>query len=199
MTKEELKNLTECLKKEEFRKMLIEYVEEVTDPKNMEVYQKEITLLEKKRGVDVTFVAPQPSYVIKTSINGDKKCFLNICTSELTDPPSSQPSFEQGHHGQQWSIPYLLTPPRDDLDKKNVRCKVFDVIFHPDTIFLSTKHAELRKIVNSTAIDGVENNFNVSTTIFFIIFQIIIQSYLSVRPYHLIFTERVRSNWIGKI
>ncbi|XP_012248656.1 protein kintoun isoform X2 [Bombus impatiens] len=161
VTKEELKNLTECLKKEEFRKMLIEYVEEVTDPKNMEVYQKEITLLEKKRGVDVTFVAPQPSYVIKTSINGDKKCFLNICTSELTDPPSSQPSFEQGHHGQQWSIPYLLTPPRDDLDKKNVRCKVFDVIFHPDTIFLSTKHAELRKIVNSTAIDGVENNFNV--------------------------------------
>ncbi|XP_033319378.1 protein kintoun [Bombus bifarius] len=160
VTKEELKNLTECLKKEEFRKMLIEYVEEVTDPKNMEVYQKEITLLEKKRGVDVTFVAPQPSYVIKTSINGDKKCFLNICTSELTDPPSSQPSFEQGHHGQQWSIPYLLTPPRDDLDKKNVRCKVFDVIFHPDTIFLSTKHAELRKIVNSTAIDGVENNFN---------------------------------------
>ncbi|XP_071867910.1 PIH1 domain-containing protein Nop17-like isoform X1 [Bombus fervidus] len=161
VTKEELKNLTECLKKEEFRKMLIEYVEEVTDPKNMEVYQKEITLLEKKRGVDVTFVAPQPSYVIKTSVNGDKKCFLNICTSELTDPPSSQPSFEQGHHGQQWSIPYLLTPPRDDLDKKNVRCKVFDVIFHPDTIFLSTKHAELRKIVNSTAIDGVENNFNV--------------------------------------
>ncbi|XP_068980885.1 protein kintoun isoform X3 [Bombus flavifrons] len=161
VTKEELKNLTECLKKEEFRKMLIEYVEEVTDPKNMEVYQKEITLLEKKRGVDVTFVAPQPSYVIKTSINGDKKCFLNICTSELTDPPSSQPSFEQGHHGQQWSIPYLLTPPRDDLDKKNVRCKVFDVIFHPDTIFLSTKHAELRKIVNNTAIDGVENNFNV--------------------------------------
>ncbi|XP_043597785.1 protein kintoun isoform X2 [Bombus pyrosoma] len=161
VTKEELKNLTECLKKEEFRKMLIEYVEEVTDPKNMEVYQKEITLLEKKRGVDVTFVAPQPSYVIKTSINGDKKCFLNICTSELTDPPSSQPSFEQGHHGQQWSIPYLLTPPRDDLDKKNVRCKVFDVIFHPDTIFLSTKHTELRKIVNNTAIDGVENNFNV--------------------------------------
>ncbi|XP_050591451.1 protein kintoun isoform X2 [Bombus affinis] len=161
VTKEELKNLTECLKKEEFRKMLIEYVEEVTDPKNMEVYQKEITLLEKKRGVDVTFVTPQPSYVIKTSVDGDKKCFLNICTSELTDPPSSQPSFEQGHHGQQWSIPYLLTPPRDDLDKKNVRCKVFDVIFHPDTIFLSTKHAELRKIVNSTAIDGIENNFNV--------------------------------------
>ncbi|KAK9302748.1 hypothetical protein QLX08_005365 [Tetragonisca angustula] len=155
VTREELNNLTECLKKEEFRKMLIEYVEEVTDPKNVEVYQNEITQLEKKRGVDVTFISPQPSYVIKTSVNGDRKCFINVCTSEHV-----QPSFEQGDRGQ-WSIPHMLTPPRDDLDKKNVRCKVFDVIFHPDTIFLFLKHAKLRKIINDTAMDGVENNFNV--------------------------------------
>ncbi|KAF3423902.1 hypothetical protein E2986_00073 [Frieseomelitta varia] len=155
VTREELNNLTECLKKEEFRKLLIEYVEEVTDPKNVEVYQNEITQLEKKRGVDVTFISPRPSYVIKTSVNGDRKCFINVCTSEHV-----QPSFEQGDRGQ-WSIPHMLTPPRDDLDKKNVRCKVFDVIFHPDTIFLFLKHAKLRKLINDTAMDGVENNFNV--------------------------------------
>lgn len=155
VTREELNKLTECLKKEEFRKMLVEYVEEVTDPKNVEVYQKEITQLEKARGVDVTFVSPQPSYVIKTSVNGNQKCFINVCTSEHV-----QPSFEQGDRGQ-WSIPHLLTPPRDDLDKKNVRCKVFDVIFHPDTIFLFLKHTKLRKIIDDTAMDGVENNFNV--------------------------------------
>ncbi|CAD1478386.1 unnamed protein product [Heterotrigona itama] len=155
VTREELNNLTECLKKEEFRKMLIEYMEEVTDPKNVQVYQNEITQLEKKRGVDVTFISPRPSYVIKTSVNGDRKCFINVCTSEHVEP-----SFEQGDRGQ-WSIPHMLTPPRDDLDKKNVRCKVFDVIFHPDTIFLFLKHAKLRKIINDTAMDGVENNFNV--------------------------------------
>ncbi|KOX80466.1 Protein kintoun [Melipona quadrifasciata] len=155
VTREELNKLTECLKKEEFRKMLVEYVEEVTDPKNVEVYQNEITQLEKARGVDVTFVSPQPSYVIKTSVNGDQKCFINVCTSEHV-----QPSFKQGDRGQ-WSIPHLLTPPRDDLDKKNVRCKVFDVIFHPDTIFLFLKHTKLRKIIDDTAMDGVENNFNV--------------------------------------
>ncbi|XP_017766584.1 PREDICTED: protein kintoun isoform X1 [Eufriesea mexicana] len=161
VTKEELKNLTECLKKEEFRKLLIEYAEEVTDPENRKIYEKEITQLEKERGVDVTFVNPEPGYVIKTSVNGDKKCFLNISKSDIVGRPSSQPSFKLGHRGLQWSIPYTLIPPRDDLDKKNVRCKVFDVVFHPDTIYLTSKNAQFREIVNNTAMDGVESNFNV--------------------------------------
>ncbi|XP_076767169.1 PIH1 domain-containing protein Nop17-like isoform X2 [Xylocopa sonorina] len=161
VTKEELKNLTECLKQEEFRKLLIEYAEEVTDPENRKIYEKEITQLEKERGVDVTFVNPEPGYVIKTSVNGDRKCFLNISKSDIVARPSSQPSVEQGHRGLQWSIPYTLIPPRDDLDKKNVRCKVFDVVFHPDTIYLSSKNAQFREIVNNTAMDGVENNFDV--------------------------------------
>ncbi|CAK9819402.1 Protein kintoun [Anthophora quadrimaculata] len=161
VTKEELKNLTECLKKEEFRKLLIEYAEEVTDPENRKIYEKEITQLEKERGVDVTFVNPEPGYVIKTSVNGERKCFLNISKSDIVTRPTSQPLFEQGHRGLQWSIPYTLIPPRDDLDKKNVRCMVFDVVFHPDTIYLSSKNAQFREIVNNTAMDGVESNFKV--------------------------------------
>ncbi|CAK9827186.1 Protein kintoun [Anthophora retusa] len=161
VTKEELKNLTECLKKEEFRKLLIEYAEEVTDPENRKIYEKEITQLEKERGVDVTFVNPEPGYVIKTSVNGERKCFLNISKSDIVTRPTSQPLSEQGHRGLQWSIPYTLIPPRDDLDKKNVRCMVFDIVFHPDTIYLSSKNAQFREIVNNTAMDGVESNFKV--------------------------------------
>lgn len=161
MTKEELKNLTECLKKEEFRKLLIEYAEEVTDPENRKTYEREITQLEKERGVDVTFVNPEPGYVIKTSVNGERKCFLNISKSEIVARPSSQPSYEEGHRGLHWSIPYTLIPPRDDLDRRNARCTVFDVVFHPDTIYLTSKNARFREIVNNTAMDGVESNFQV--------------------------------------
>ncbi|KAF7399366.1 hypothetical protein HZH68_007958 [Vespula germanica] len=161
VTKEELKNITECLKKEEFRKLLIEYAEEVTDPENRKIYEKEIAQLEKERGVDVTFVNPQPGYVIKTSVNGEKKCFLNISKSDIVARPTSHPSYEDGHRGLQWSIPYTLIPPRDDLDKKNVRCLVFDVVFHPDTIYLASKNTRFRDIVNNTAMDGVEGNFKV--------------------------------------
>lgn len=162
VTKGELKTLTECLKKEGFCKLLSEYMKEVTDPENRKIYEKEIIRLEKERGVDVTFVNPEPGYVIKTSANGDRKCFLNICKSNVITQPSSQPAFEQGHRTLQWSIPYSLLSARDDLDKNNVRCVVFDVVFHPDTIYLSSKNAQFRESVNNTAMDGVENNFKVS-------------------------------------
>ena len=161
VTRKELKDLTECLKKEEFRQLLIEYAEEVNKPENKKIYQEEITQLEKERGVDVTFVNPQPGYVIKTSVDGEKKCFLNISQSEIVEKPSSKPSQDGGHRGLQWSIPYTLTPPRDDLDKKHVRCLVFDVVFHPDTLYLASKNNQFREIVNNTAMDGVENNFKV--------------------------------------
>lgn len=161
VSREELKNITDCLKKEEFRKLLIEYAQEVTDPDNRKIYEREITQLEKERGVDVTFVNPEPGYVIKTSVDGDRKCFLNISKNDIVERPTSQPSYEQGHRGLQWSIPYTLIPPRYDLDKKNVPCMVFDVVFHPDTIYLASKNARFREIVNNTAMDGVESNFKV--------------------------------------
>lgn len=161
VSREELKNITDCLEKEEFRNLLIEYVEEVTDPENRKIYEKEITQLEKERGVDVTFVNPEPGYVIKTSVDGDRKCFLNISKNDIVARPTSQPSYEQGRRGLQWSIPYTLIPPRYDLDKKNVRCMVFDVVFHPDTLYLASKNPLFREMVNNTAMDGVESNFKV--------------------------------------
>jgi len=169
VSREELKNITDCLKKKEFRKLLIEYAEDVADPDNRKLYEKEITQLEKERGVDVTFVNPEPGYVIKTSVNGDRKCFLNISKNDVVARPTSQPSYEQGHRGLQWSIPYTLIPPRYDLDKKNVRCVVYDVVFHPDTIYLASKNTRFREIVNNTAMDGVENNFKVHISNEFVI------------------------------
>ncbi|XP_053995326.1 protein kintoun isoform X1 [Hylaeus anthracinus] len=159
VTKQELKTLTECLKKEEFRKLLVEYAEEVTDPENRKIYEKEITQLEKERNVDITFVRLDPGYVIKTSVNGDTKCFVNICKSDVVEKLSSQPVFEQGHRNLQWSIPHILIPPRDELDKKNVRCLVFDVMFHPDAIYLASRNAGFRDTINVTAIDSIESKF----------------------------------------
>ncbi|XP_025601810.2 protein kintoun [Athalia rosae] len=161
VTKEELDTLTDCLKKEEFRKLLFEYAEEVTNPENKKLYEKEITQLEKERGVDVTFINPEPGYVIKTSVDGSKKCFVNISKSSTVEKPTCHPTYEGGNKGLQWSIPYTLAPPRDDLDKKKTRCIVFDVVFHPDTIHLATRNSKFRDTVNQTALDGVENNFKV--------------------------------------
>lgn len=67
MTEDELKRLSEAMKKEEFRKLLIDYAQEISDPANRDLYEREISALEAERGVNVTFIHPDPGYCIKTS------------------------------------------------------------------------------------------------------------------------------------
>uniref|UniRef100_A0A0C9RMQ4 Ppi20_0 protein n=1 Tax=Fopius arisanus TaxID=64838 RepID=A0A0C9RMQ4_9HYME len=161
VTREEIQNLTKCLKQDNFRKLLIEYAEEVTNPGNRKIYEKEIGELERERGIDIKFINPEPGYVIKTSVNGIKKCFINISKSDTVGKPNSQPSYEDGKRGLQWSIPFTLAPPRDDVDKKKSYCTVFDVVFHSDTLHLASKNSRFRDVVNDTAMDGIEKNFKV--------------------------------------
>lgn len=161
LSRDEVERIGEALKKPEFRKLLIDYVEELQDPKNKQLYQEEITLLEKERGIDVTFIDPKPGYVLKTSVNGNQKAFINICCNEHISKPSSSPSFQEGTKGLSWSLPYSLSSPHEDVDKKGVRCQVFDVVFNPDTLHLASNNKAFRTMVNDTALEAVESNFDV--------------------------------------
>ncbi|CAH1100707.1 unnamed protein product [Psylliodes chrysocephalus] len=162
LSRDEVNRFGEALKKPEFRKLLSDYVEEISDPENKKLYEQEITELEKERGNDITFIHPKPNYVIKTSVNGNKKAFINICVNDLVKKPTSSPTVKDGEKGLTWQLPHSLSPPREDLDNKGVRCQVFDVIFHSDTMHLASKNEAFRDMVNRTALEAVENNFNVS-------------------------------------
>uniref|UniRef100_A0A1B6LPL3 Protein kintoun n=1 Tax=Graphocephala atropunctata TaxID=36148 RepID=A0A1B6LPL3_9HEMI len=162
LSRDEVKTLGEALQKEEFRSLLLEYVKEISDPENRKQYEKDITELENERGIDIKFVHPSAGYVIKTSVNGVRKAFINICSNTNVGTPSSNPDTSGGQHGLRWSIPYCLAPPREDLDKKNSTCTVFDVIFHPDTLHMTQSNAAFRKLVNDTALGAVEESFHVS-------------------------------------
>uniref|UniRef100_T1IP92 Protein kintoun n=1 Tax=Strigamia maritima TaxID=126957 RepID=T1IP92_STRMM len=162
LNKEDVENFKKAVKDEKFRELLKEYADEITDPKNVALYQKEITQLEKERGVDVTFLQPKPSYVIKTSMNGEKKAFINISSNEnIAKPSCEQTSNAEGQRGLQWSIPYSLAPEKEDLDKERRYCVVYDVLFHPETLYLGTKNNRFKKLIEDTAMDGIEKNFNV--------------------------------------
>lgn len=158
VTKEELKTIEGALKKEEFRKLLQDYVDEVTDPENQRIFEKEITELEKERGNDVTFIHPTPGFVIKTSLDGKSKAFINICSNENIGKPSSVP--DDG--GMHWSVPYSQAPPREDVDKKNNICYVFDVVFNPNTLQMARENGKFKELVNDTAMNAVESNFKVT-------------------------------------
>lgn len=162
VSRDEVNRIGEALKKEEFRKMFIDYCEEISDPENRKLYEKEITQMEKERGVDVTFINPVPAYVIKTSADGSTKTFINIATNEKIDKPSSVSSANaEGQRGLNWSLPYTLAPPRRDMDKKNQICQVYDVVFHTDALHLASRNAAFRKLVNDTALDAVQQAFDV--------------------------------------
>lgn len=161
LSRDEVERIGQALKQEEFRKLLVDYVEEVQNPANKKLYESEIAQLEKERGNDVTFIDPQPGYVIKTSVDGNKKCFINICCNDNIQEPSSKPAFKEGSKGLQWALPHSLTPPRDDLDNKGVRCQVFDVVFHPNTLRMSRNNQAFRNMLNNTALEAIEKNFDV--------------------------------------
>lgn len=163
ITKDELSRIGEALKKEEFRKLFLDYCEEIQDPENRKRYEDEIKQLEAERGVDVRFINPQPGFVIKTSADGQLKCFINVAQCEEVAKPTSEVNLnhESGERGISWSLPMAQAPPRDDLDAHNKRCRVYDVVFHPDALHLAKRNNEFRKCVIDTALDAVEREFKV--------------------------------------
>ena len=120
ITKDEIDRFSEAMKKEEFRKLLVEYAEEISDPKNREQYEKEITALEEERGQNVVFIHPESGFCMKTTQNGSTKCFINICKNSNVEKPTSkretrspsQSTNGKSTQGLVWYIPHTCSPPR---------------------------------------------------------------------------------------
>ena len=162
LSQEEIDRLSNCMKDEKFRDLLKEYAEEISDPANRKRYEEEIAMLERDRGVDVKFINPKPGHVLKTSVDGEQKCFVNICTNENLGQPRSSPSVQGTTRGMQWSIPHSVSQAREDVDKAGKKCMVYDVVFHPDTYHMLTKNARFKKMIHDTALDAVERQFGVT-------------------------------------
>ncbi|CAF3406980.1 unnamed protein product [Rotaria sp. Silwood1] len=161
LSNDELKRFSDAFKNEEFRKLFMEYAEELNDPTNRELYEKEIRAVEEQRGSDVTFIHPKPGHVLKTTINSKNKCFINIATNEHVDKPSYNKSTEtNGKQGVQWSLPHCLAGPHEDIDHESKPCTVYDVIFSPDTYRMAETNVKFMKMVEDSALDSVENNFH---------------------------------------
>lgn len=162
ITQDEINRFQEAMKKEEFRKLLIEYVEEISDPKNREQYEQEITKLEEERGIDVIFIYPEPGYCIKTFQKDGNKFFINICKNLNIEKPLIKRDLNNNNSGYYWKIPHSCSPVREDFEKSsNELCKVCDVVFHPDAYRMGETCESFNNLLNETAIDTIEKNFNV--------------------------------------
>lgn len=163
MTSEEVTRFAEAMKKEEFRKLLVEYAEEISDPKNRQLYEEEISKLEQERGNDVVFVHPEPGYCIKTTQNGSLKCFVNVCKNATLEKPTAEREVRKGAgSGLVWQIPHTCSKPREDLDQSGKNeCVVYDVVFHPDAYRMGETNQRFNQLLKDSAFDTIENNFGV--------------------------------------
>nr|XP_039270980.1 protein kintoun-like [Styela clava] len=162
LTDDEIKRLGECMKDDKFMDLLRDYTMAISDPENKKKYEEEIAMLEIERGNDVKFIHPCPGHVLKTSRNGEDKCFINICSSPKVGKPVSKATVQGATRGMQWSIPHSLSQPREDKDKAGGNCFVYDVVFHPDTYHMSEKNTRFRKMIHDMALDAVERLFSVT-------------------------------------
>jgi hypothetical protein len=195
ITREEFNKFKDAMKKDEFKKLFFDYLDEISDPKNRQKYEEEIALLEKERGNNIRWVKPEGQFVVKTKYDKNQKktpliqspqrqktidmsdgnssfarleikpgmkVFINICQSpEIKDAMLQKSNVTKNNaRGQNWSIPYSLTYGRNDKDKANNECVVYDCIFSPNTIRMSSNY-RFKELIIMTAIEGVERQFNV--------------------------------------
>ncbi|XP_011374293.1 protein kintoun [Pteropus vampyrus] len=161
LSEEEVQRLTSAFQDPKFRRMFSEYAEELTDPENRRRYEEEITALERERGVEVRFVHPEPGHVLRTSLDGARRCFVNVCSNALVGAPTSQPSSGSAPAGSQWSLPYSLAPGREYAGARSTRYTVYDVVFHPDALELARRHEPFLQMLDAMALEAVEKQFGV--------------------------------------
>ncbi|CAF0842712.1 unnamed protein product [Adineta ricciae] len=161
LTGDEMKRFSDAFQNAEFRKLFIQYAEELNDPKNRELYEQEIRAAEQQRGSDVTFIHPNAGHVLKTTIGDKTKCFINIAMNEHVDKPSyAKTDGSNGKKGAQWSLPHCLAGPHEDLDHESKSCTVYDVIFSPDTYRMGETNEKFMNMIDESALDSVEKNYN---------------------------------------
>ncbi|KAJ3034437.1 Protein kintoun, partial [Rhizoclosmatium hyalinum] len=174
-----MERISKAMKDEKFRELFKEYMDEISDPKNRELYEQEIAALEADRGNNIRWVKPTPGRVLKTSfaerppkqVAGPgaeeleipaevKKVFVNICSCPEIEEAKAEGS-RKDERGQPWSIPYSLTPGRVDMDKAGGKCFVYDCVFNPKTFEKGCAIPQFMELLLVTAIEGIERQFSV--------------------------------------
>lgn len=172
VTKEEAARIEQALQEEEFRKLLSEYVDDISDPRHRAEQNEYIRYLEQQNASPQgkKLIRPKPGFVLKLkyfhettpksalsrveSLPPPKKLFVNIVTSVDIQPPSLKD--RNLEEGTSWSIPYTVGPMRTEHDtsKQNL-VPTYDCCFHPNALTLAESNAQFKEVIVGVARQGV--------------------------------------------
>lgn len=166
---EEQQKFLSAMKDPEFRSLLNDYMQEISDPKHRAETEQYLSQLENEQRVpeDKKLIKPVPGFVVKTkwseggSSSKDSKVFVNVCSSGKLQPPSSTkvaPSrVNDNKGGTSWHLPYSVGPERMESDKGGAPVVTYDVCFHTRTLELAKVQRQFHEMVVKICLDAVEN------------------------------------------
>nr|CCA21723.1 conserved hypothetical protein [Albugo laibachii Nc14]CCA21852.1 conserved hypothetical protein [Albugo laibachii Nc14] len=168
MTAEEQQTFLSALKKPEFRALLDEYMQEISDPGNRAETEAYLTQLEAENKVpeDKILITPIPVFVIKTKYKeavgkiDNAKIFINVCMHEIISSPSS--TLEKAREvskGTSWHLPYSIGPERKEKDHHGSLTSTFDIVYHPRAIEYSKNQNNFRKMLIDTALEATRKQY----------------------------------------
>jgi hypothetical protein len=157
LSEDEHRRLVQAMKKPEFVKLLNEYVEEISDPKNKQEYEAYLKQLETGNELPPgrKLIRPEAHSCIKTTLKTKKntKCFVNLCIAMELPEPSLERSAKEGGT---WSLPYAMGHPRHDQDKTGAHCLTLDCALNPYAFQVAKQSAQFQKLICDTAINAAD-------------------------------------------
>lgn len=169
LSPEEQQSFLKAMQQPEFRSLLNDYMQEIADPANRTETEQYLAQLEREQKVpeDKQLIVPVPALVVKTLWSAvdrhsnetkQSKVFINLCSHELIQPPSSTqvaPS-TASRGGTSWHLPYSVGPERMENDHGGAMMPTYDVVFHTRTIQMANTQLAFRDMVLKTCLEGVE-------------------------------------------
>jgi len=179
LTVKEAQEFERAFTNKEFRKLMADYVSDISDPKHRAEQDKYIRMLESQKNIPEgrQIVRPTPGFVLKLKYVKDQKnhlskekqprkdqkekkskLFINIVYSSKIDQPEEEDK-DQASNQTQWLIPYSVGPLRMENDKSNNLVPTFDCCFHPDAKGYIMKKSGFRNLLVQTAQEGIIEQF----------------------------------------
>jgi len=169
MSDVEANRIDECMKKPEFASLFKEYIDDISNPGNMEEYDQYLRQLEAEGEIPDTeeVIRPDKGFCVKiATVDNGAKTFVNLCSTDRVPEPSQGDAKAGTNYdttgskgdGAFWSIPYIHTAVRMDRDKSDQPCHVYDILFSPEALKKGEQHPAFKALMIQTALESLEEN-----------------------------------------
>lgn len=106
---------------------------------------------------------PTPGFVVKTAtLTGPRtKVFINVCSDNQLPEPDTLNVDEVTRRvkkNENWVVPIVVSPKREDVDKAGKPCVVFDACMNQAVLLLGVRDKGINILIIETCIELVEDS-----------------------------------------